>query len=490
MTQRYQLFIDGRWKNSSGGRTFPTINPYTGETWADIPDADANDVAEAVGSARAAFDDGDWSRLSGRDRGRLLRRLAELLDRDADQLARVESMDNGKLLREMLGQTRYLPEWYEYFAGAADKIHGDVIPSDRPNFMLYTRREPCGVVAALTPWNSPLLLMTWKVAPALAAGCSVVVKPSEHASASTLEFARRVEEAGAPAGAFNVVTGFGPATGAAIVAHPGVNKVAFTGSTATGQAIAKMAADNFTRVSLELGGKSPNVVFDDADVAAAVNGVIAGIFAASGQTCIAGSRLLVQRSLHDELVERIVARAETIKLGDPFDMTTEMGPMATKDQLEKVEHYVEIARRAGSTIRCGGRRSTGLSGLFFEPTVITSVTNDARVAQEEIFGPVLAVIPFDDEDEAVRLANDSPFGLAAGVWTQNVHRAHRVAHRLSAGTVWVNSYRVVAFNAPFGGFGASGWGRENGLRAVEDFTEIKTVWVELSGATRDPFVLG
>lgn len=490
MTKRYRLFIGGQWQDAHDGSTFPSTNPYSGDTWAELADARSEDVDRAVGAARSALEDGPWASFTGSQRARLLRDLALLLRRDAEELGRVESTDNGKLLREMLGQTRYLPDWYDYFAGVADKIHGEAIPTDRPNFMLYTRREPIGVVAAITPWNSPLLLMTWKVAAALAAGCTVVAKPSEYASASMAEFAERVEEAGFPPGVFNVVTGFGPATGAALVSHPGVDKVAFTGSTATGIAIAKAAMDNLTRVSLELGGKSPNIVFDDADLEAAANGVIAGIFAASGQTCIAGSRLLVDRRVEKELVERVVARAATIKLGDPMDIATEMGPIATKEQLEKVEGYVALARDDGASVRYGGRRSPEFGGLFFEPTILTDVTNDMRVAREEIFGPVLAVIVFDDEDEAVALANDSPFGLAAGVWTQNVHLAHRVAHRLRAGTVWINAYRAVSFNAPFGGFGYSGWGRENGLEALSEFTETKTIWVELSGQTRDPFVLG
>jgi (Z)-2-((N-methylformamido)methylene)-5-hydroxybutyrolactone dehydrogenase len=489
MTERYELFIGGEWEPAAGGRTFPSLNPYSGEVWAELADAGAEDVERAVAAARTAFD-GGWGRSLGTERAALLRRLAAILERDAEDLARIETTDNGKLFREMVGQTRYIPRWYEYFAGAADKIHGETIPSDRPNFLLYTRREPLGVVAAITPWNSPLLLMTWKVAPALATGCTVVVKPSEYASASTLEFARRVSEAGFPPGVFNVVTGMGPATGASLVEAPGVDKIAFTGSTATGAAIARSAAERLVPVALELGGKSPNIVFRDADLVAAANGVVAGIYAASGQTCIAGSRLLVERSVHDELVERLAARAKTIALGDPFDPATEMGPMATEPQRDKVLHYIESATRQGAEVRCGGGTPADRGGLFIEPTILTGVKNDMEVARDEIFGPVLAVIPFDDEEEAVQLANDSPFGLAAGVWTQNGARAHRVAHRLRAGTVWINAYRVVAYNAPFGGFGASGWGRENGLAALDEYCATKSVWVELSGETRDPFVLG
>jgi aldehyde dehydrogenase (NAD+) len=431
--------------------------------------------------------------MTGTERARLMRRLAELIAENADLIARVESTDNGKLLKEMGGQIRALPEWYYYFAGAADKIQGETIPSDKPNFLLYTRREPIGVVAAIVPWNSPVLLLTWKLAPALAAGCTVVAKPAEQTPASVLEFAKLFEEAGFPPGVFNVVTGDGPTTGRALVRHPDVDKVAFTGSTETGIAIMKDAADHLAKVSLELGGKSPNIVFDDADLEASNNGVVAGIFAATGQTCMAGSRLLVQQKAHDELVERLSERAETIKLGDPFQMETEMGPVAFKDHLEKVQACIRAGQEEGAELVCGGNRpqEEGLKdGYFIEPTIFTQVKNDMRIARDEIFGPVLSVIPFEDEAELIRQANDTPFGLAAGIWTRDIQRAHRVAHALRAGTVWINSYRTVSFNAPFGGYKMSGIGRENGLESVKEYTQVKSVWVELSGQTRDPFSLG
>lgn len=483
----FDMYIDGRFVPSASRNRLESLNPYTGKVWATVPDAGMEDVDAAVAAARTAFESGPWSRTTARERAAVLRRIGDLLAAHAEKLALIESTDNGKLLKEMLAQMRYMPEWFYYFAGAADKIEGRVLPSDRPNFLVFTRKEPIGVVAAIAPWNSPLLLLAWKVAPALAAGCTLVAKPSEHTSVSTLEFARLLHEAGVPSGVFNVVTG-GPAAGSALVSHPGVDKIAFTGSTATGMAISKVAAANLARVSLELGGKSAQIVFDDCDIQAAANGVVSGIFAASGQTCMAGSRLLVQRSVHDALVALLVERARTIRLGDPMSADTDMGPMANQQQFNKVNRMVDDAVAEGAKLAFGGP-NTELGGYFVRPTVLTGVHNRMTVAQEEIFGPVLAVIPFDTEDEAVALANDSRYGLAAGVWSLNVQRSHRVSNRLRAGTVWINAYRIVSFNAPFGGFGHSGIGRENGLQAIEDYTENKTVWVETSGVTKDPFTI-
>lgn len=487
--QQYLMFVGGQWRGAASGAVLPSFNPYKDEEWAQVPSAGTDDVDAAVQAARKAFDSGPWSKLSARDRGKLLRKLGDLIAENAEHLARVESTDNGKLHREMLAQAKYLPEWFYYFAGAADKLQGDVIPSERPNFFIYTRHEPIGVVAAVTPWNSPVLLLGFKLAPALAAGCTIVVKPSEHTPVSTLELAKLIQQAGFPDGVFNVVTG-GPDAGAQLVAHPGIDKVAFTGSTQTGIRIAKSAAENVTRVSLELGGKSPNIVFEDADLDAAANGVIAGVFGATGQTCMAGSRLIVHASVRDALVDRVVQRAKTIVMGDPMDPATEMGPMATKPQFDKVLGMLERAKAAGARFACGGGSNASLGGYFIEPTVVVDVDPSMEIVRDEIFGPVLSVLSFETEEEAVAIANHTRYGLAAGIWTRSGQRGHRMAHAVRAGTVWINAYRVVAPNVPFGGFKASGLGRENGIDAMKHYTEPKAIWVELTGATRDPFTVG
>jgi aldehyde dehydrogenase (NAD+) len=490
--QRYQHYIENRQLDPASGRWFDSFNPYTGEPWAQIAEGNADDVDRAVRAAHLAFTEGPWPELSASQRGLLLHRLGDLVARDAKKLAAIEVRDNGKLLAEMQGQLNYIPQWYYYFGGLADKIQGAVIPLDKKGYFNFTRHEPLGVVAVITPWNSPLLLTAWKLAPALAAGCTAVIKPSEFTSASTLEFVKLFEEAGFPPGVVNVITGFGKDVGTPLVEHPLVKKIAFTGSDATGRAINESAAKSFKHVSLELGGKSPNLVFADAKLEDAVNGAVAGIFAATGQTCIAGSRLLLQESIHDAFVDKLLALAKTARMGDPMSLETQIGPVTTQPQYRKVLSYIDIAQAEGAKLLMGGgpaKRPECGKGWFVEPTIFGGVDNKMRIAQEEVFGPVLSVIRFKDEQEALAIANDVRFGLGSGVWTSDIGRAIRMAERIQAGTVWVNTYRAVSYLSPFGGYKDSGLGRENGIDAIRGYLQVKSVWINTGAATANPFVM-
>jgi aldehyde dehydrogenase (NAD+) len=492
MMKKYQMYIDGKFVDAAGGKWFDSYNPYTGKVWSQVAEGGAEDVDRAVKAAQRAFSEGAWPQMTASQRGALVYKLGTLVARDAKMLAETEVMDNGKLIAEMQGQLNYVPQWYYYFGGLADKIQGAVIPLDKKGYFNFTRHEPVGVVAAITAWNSPLLLLAWKLAPALAAGCTVVVKPSEFTSASTLEFIKLVEEAGFPPGVVNVVTGFGKDVGTPLVTHPLVRKIAFTGSDATGRAINEAAAKSFKRCTLELGGKSPNIVFADAKLEDAVNGAVSGIFAATGQTCIAGSRLLLQESIHDQFMEKLLALAKTAKMGNPMSPDTQVGPITTQPQYQKVLSYIDVAKQEGAQLLLGGgpaKRPECGDGWFVEPTVFAGVKNSMRIAQEEVFGPVLSVIKFKDEDEAATIANDVRFGLGAGVWTSDIGRAIRMSERIQAGTVWVNTYRAVSYMSPFGGYKDSGLGRENGQDAIREYLQVKSVWINTGAATANPFVM-
>jgi aldehyde dehydrogenase (NAD+) len=489
---RLDMYIDGSFVPAARGEYFESIDPFTAKPWSLVARGGAEDAQRAVEAASRAFESGEWPRLNASQRGALLRKLGDLIAANAERLAAIEVKDNGKLISEMGMQLKYMPNWYYYFGGLADKIEGAVIPIDKPDTFNFTRHEPLGVVAAISAWNSPLLLASWKIAPALAAGNTVVLKPSEYTSASALEFVKLFEQAGFPPGVVNVITGFGPEVGQPLVDHPKVAKVAFTGSDRTGQRIYESAAKGLKRVSLELGGKSPNIVFDDADMDNAVKGAVSGIFAATGQTCIAGSRLLVQQSIHDEFVERLVSFAKSAKMGNPMDPDTQVGPVTNMPQFEKILGYLDVAKGEGATPVLGGQRAQRPEcgdGWFVEPTIFTGVDNSMRIAQEEVFGPVLSVIPFHDEEEAVAIGNDVVFGLAAGVWTTSMRRALNMSARLRAGTVWVNTYRAVSYLSPFGGYKRSGLGRENGQEAIREYMQTKSVWISTATEVPNPFVM-
>ena len=486
---KYGNYIDGAVIPPASNEYLPTENPYSGKVWALIGRGNERDVAAAVAAAEGALTHGEWPRMSATQRGHLLWRLGDLIIENVDRLAAVEQRDNGKILSEATAQIRYMGDYFKYYGGLADKVQGAVIPTDKRGVFTYTKYEPKGVVGIITPWNSPLTLTSWKLAPALAAGCTAVIKPSEFTSASMLEFAPLFAEAGFPKGVVNVVTGLGPEVGAALVAHPAVAHIGFTGGDAAGRKIYQAAAAGLKTVTLELGGKSPNIVFDDADLEQAIKGVVSGIFAASGQSCQAGSRLLLQRSIHDRFLEMLLTFVRSAKMGDPSAPDTQIGPIATRPQFEKILDYIRIAKEEGARCVLGGKSRPDLgAGMFIEPTIFTDVKNGMRIAQEEVFGPVLAVIPFDDEADAIRIGNDVVYGLAAAVWTKSLHRAMLMTDKLKAGTIWVNNYRATSFTSPFGGYKNSGIGRESGVETIKEFLHTKCVWISTDLDVPNPFI--
>jgi aldehyde dehydrogenase (NAD+) len=476
-----QLLINNEWRDASGGETMEVVNPATEEVIATVAAAGKDDVDAAVDAARAAFE-GPWGRMSARERGRLLSKLADRLMEKADEVARLETLHNGKPIFEARQiEIPAAAECLEYYAGWADKVTGETIPV-KGNYLTYTLREPLGVIGAIVPWNFPLLLAAWKVGPALATGNTVILKPAPDTPLTAIALGEIAVEVGLPPGVLNVLTGPGAEVGQALVAHPGIDKIAFTGGTATGKAIMRSAADTLKKITLELGGKSPNIVLADADLDAALRGATTGIFYGKGEVCAAGSRLLVDRSIKDQFMEKLAARAKKMVAGDPMDPKTRYGSLASKRQLETVQRYVDVAKKEGAALVAGGERAdigTG-KGFFFQPTVFDKVTSEMTIAREEIFGPVLAVIEFADLDEAIARANESQYGLAAAVWTRDIKKAHHVARRLQAGTVWINTYNVYDTAAPFGGYKASGFGREMGSHALEHYTQLKSVWVDLN----------
>jgi len=488
--KEYKMYINGEWVDAENKKTFESLNPENNEPWAVVPEASAKDVNKAVEAAQKAFE-GKWPKLMPRERANYLRAIANQLRENSEMLGKIETIDTGKLFRETKTQANYIAEYYDYFAGLADKVEGTVLPIDKPNMQVITTREPIGVIAAIIPWNSQMLLTAVKLAPALAMGNTVVIKSSELAPATMFEFAKLIEKTGIPKGVVNVVTGFGDPCGKALTTHKHVERIAFTGGAETARHIIRNSAENLSQVSLELGGKSPVAVFEDADQENALNGITAGIFGASGQSCIAGSRLYLQKSIYNNFLDKLVNRANKIKLGNPMDSDTQMGPLSSLKQLEIIEKNIKLTLDQGGKLKCGGKRhALSNKGYYFPPTVIECENHNLPTAENELFGPVLSVMKFSDEEEVIKLMNDNSYGLAAGVFTENNGVALRVSKAVRAGIVFVNTYRLISPIAPFGGFKNSGFGRESGMETIKDYSNLKTTWINTSkNPMGDPFII-
>ena len=486
--KEYKMFIDGEWVNSESKKSFKTLNPETNEPWALVPEASAKDVDKTVKAAQKAFE-GEWPKLFPRERGKFLRKIGNQLRENAELLGKIETTDTGKLFKETNKQANYIAEYYDYYAELADKIEGTVLPIDKPNIQVITTRIPIGVVAAIVPWNSQMLLTATKLAPALAMGNTVVIKSSELAPAVMFEFAKLIEKTGIPKGVVNVITGFGDPCGKALTTHNLVEKIAFTGGPETARHIIKNSSENLSEVSLELGGKSPVAVFEDADQDNAINGITAGIFGASGQSCIAGSRLYIQKGIYNEFLDKLAKRAEKIKVGAPMDPDTEMGPLSNFKQLEIIEKNIKLTVNQGGKIKCGGKRhSFSNKGYYFPATIIECENHNLPTAENELFGPVLSVMKFDTEEEIIKKMNDNQYGLSSGIYTKDLARGFRVSKAIRAGITFVNTYRLISPSAPFGGIKDSGYGKEAGIESIKDYTRVKTTWFYTSDKpTLDPF---
>ena len=486
----YSLFIDGAWSESSSGQIMKSENPANGQVWATFACASPDDVNRAVKAAKRALNDPAWRDMTQTARGKMIMRLAELIETHAEEIGRVESRDSGKLAVETVGQCKYVADYYRYYAGLADKIEGSVLPIDKPNMHAFTTRRPIGVVAAIVPWNAQMFLTATKLGPALAAGCTIILKASEIAPTPMLEFAKLINEAGFPPGVISVITGDAEGCAIPLTRHPDIDRIAFTGGPETARHIVRNSAENFAVTTLELGGKSPIIIFEDADLESAANGLIAGNFGASGQSCVAGSRGFVQRSIYDKIVALVEEKSSSIVVGDPQDKATQLGPLCTSAQVENIERVLKKALKQGASIRFGGQRLAGLKGNYFNPTLVECPQLDTETFNIEMFGPVMSLMPFDTEEEAIALANNSEFGLGSGVFTQNIARAHRVSARINSGICWVNTYRAISPVAPFGGFNQSGYGREAGQEAILDYTRTKTTWINTSEEPMsNPFVM-